>query len=135
MIVVDASAVIEILLRAPATDALEARLFAPGETLHAPHLIDLEVAQVLRRHVLAGQFSADRGTAALAAWLGFRVRRHDHHALVPRIWALRETMTAYDAAYVALAEALDAPLVTTDTKLARAPGHGARVEVVGQSPT
>lgn len=131
MIVLDASAAIEVLLRAPAAGALEARLFAPGEALHAPHLIDLEVAQVLRRHVLAGQIAADHGASALAVWLAFAVTRHDHRTLAPRIWALRDSMTAYDAAYVALAEALDAPLVTTDGKLARAPGHSARVEVVG----
>lgn len=89
------------------------------------------MAQVLRRHVLPGQISADHGARALAVWLAFAVTRHDHRTLAPRIWALRDSLTAYDAAYVALAEALGAPLVTTDGKLARAPGHAARVEVVG----
>lgn len=81
--------------------------------------------------MLVGQVSADQGASALAVWLAFAVTLHDHSTLAPRIWALRESMTAYDAAYVALAEVLDAPLVTTDGKLARAPGHAARVEVVG----
>jgi predicted nucleic acid-binding protein len=129
LIVLDASAALELLLRGPAAPALEARLFAPGETLHAPHLIDLEIAQVLRRHVLAGQMTAARGAEALDVWRGFAVRRWPHDALLARAWALRTTLTAYDAAYVALAEALDAALVTTDGKLAGATGHGARVEV------
>ncbi|WP_394764429.1 type II toxin-antitoxin system VapC family toxin [Phenylobacterium sp.] len=131
MIVVDASAALEVLLRGPAADALEARLFAPGETLHAPHLIDLEVAQVLRRHTLAGRMTAGRAGEALDIWQAFTLRRWPHAALLPRAWALRETLTAYDAAYIALAEALDSPLLTTDAKLARAAGHGARVEVAG----
>ena len=131
MIVVDASAALEVLLRGPAAGALEARLFARGEVLNAPHLIDLEVAQVLRRFVLAGQMPLVRAAEALDAWRGIPLRRWGHEALLPRVWALRDTLTAYDAAYVALAEALDAPLLTTDAKLARAAGHGVRVEVVG----
>ncbi len=130
MIVVDASAVLEVLLRGSAAGAVEGRLFAPDEALHAPHLIDLEIVQVLRRHVLAGAMTAKQGAEALDVWRGFPLRRWTHEALLARAWALRETLTAYDAAYVALAEALDAPLLTTDSKLARAAGHGARVEVV-----
>ncbi len=130
MIVLDPSAALELLLRGPAAAALEARLFAPGEALHAPHLIDLEVAQVLRRHVLSGHMTGAQGGHALQVWGAFSLRRWGHEPLTPRIWALRETLTAYDAAYVALAEALDAPLVSTDAKLARATEHVARVEVV-----
>lgn len=131
MIVLDASAALELLLRGPAAAALEARVFAGGETLHAPHLIDLEIAQVLRRHALSGQMTAAAGGEALEVWRAFSVRRWAHEPLSGRIWALRETLTAYDAAYVALAEALEAPLVTTDAKLARTPGHSAQVVVLG----
>jgi len=131
LIVVDASAALEVLLRGPAAGTLEARLFAPGETLHAPQVIDLDIAQVLRRHTLAGLMTAERGAQALDLWRAFALRRWPHEALLPRVWSLRETLTAYDAAYIALAEALDAPVLTTDAKLARTAGHGARVEVVG----
>lgn len=130
MIVVDASAAIEVLLRTSAAPALEERLFAPGEALHAPHLIDLEVAQVLRRYAVGGQIAVERGRIALADFADFPVLRYPHSILLPRIWELRSNLTAYDAAYVALAEALDAPLLTRDRKLAAAAGVGARIEVV-----
>jgi predicted nucleic acid-binding protein len=131
LIVLDASAALEVLRRGPAADAIEARVFAANAAVHAPHLIDLEVAQVLRRQVLAGQMSAAHGAAALVSWRGFPVERHGHELLIARVWALRETMTAYDAAYVALAETLGAVVVTMDRKLAAARGHGAQVEVMG----
>jgi predicted nucleic acid-binding protein len=130
VIVVDTSAVLEVLLRTPAAAAVEERLFAPSETLHAPHLIDLEVAQVLRRYAAAGQIAAERGRTALADFADFPVHRYPHGVLLPRIWELRRNLTAYDAAYVALAEALDAPLLTRDRKLAAAPGLGARIDLV-----
>lgn len=133
MIVLDASAAIEVLLRGPAAEKLEARLFAPGETLHAPHLVDLEIAQVLRRFTIGGQMTAAQGAAALDIWRGIAVQRYGHDILMPRVWGLRDTMTAYDAAYVALAEALGAPILTTDAKFDRTPGHRAQVEVVGVS--
>ena len=129
MIVVGASALLEVLLRTPAARNIEERLFEPGETLHAPHLVDLEIAQVLRRYAAAGQISADRGREALDDLAAFRLRRWAHDALVMRIWDLRRNLTAYDAAYVALAEALAAPLLTRDRRLASAPGIFARVEV------
>lgn len=129
MIVVDASALLEVLLRTPAAPAVEARLFS-GETLHAPHLLDLEVAQVLRRYERAGEVSAHRGSEAIADLGAFRIERYPHHLFVPRVWDLCANATAYDACYLALAEALDAPLVTRDGRLAGVPGHGARVEVV-----
>lgn len=131
MIVVDASAVLEVLTRGPAARAAEARLFAPDETLHAPELIDLEVAQVLRRFVLARRMTVALADQAMDRWRGTRVQRWAHHDLLPRVWSLRATLNAYDAAYVALAEGLGVALVTTDGKIARASGHGARVEVVG----
>lgn len=130
MIVVDASALLEVLLRTPAAPSVELRLFEPGETLHAPHLVDLEIAQVLRRYAVAGQISGVRGREALDDLAALRLRRWPHEPLIPRVWELRQNLTAYDAAYVALAEALDAPLLTRDRRLATAPGHGARVELV-----
>ena len=130
MIVVDASAALEVLLRTPRAAAVNTRLFAGGDLLNAPHLVDLEIVQVLRRHVSAGEMTAARAAEALEVWHAFPIARWPHERLLGRVWALRATLTAYDAAYVALAEALDVVLVTTDGKLARAPGHGARVEVV-----
>jgi predicted nucleic acid-binding protein len=129
VIVVDASALLEVLLRTPAAEAVERRLFEAGETLHAPHLIDVEAAQVVRRYALAGEISPDRGAAALADLAVFPLRRYPHDFLLQRVWELRGNLTAYDAVYVALAEAFDAPLLTRDGRLARAPGVRARVEV------
>jgi len=130
VIVVDASAVLEALLRTPGAASVEGRLFDPGETLHAPHLIDVEVAQVLRRYARTGEADAERCRAALADMADFPLARYPHDILLPRIWELRDNLTAYDAVYIALAEALDAPLLTRDRRLAAAPGHGARVELV-----
>jgi predicted nucleic acid-binding protein len=130
LIVVDASALIEVLLRTPAADAVERRLFAPGETLHAPHLIDVEVAQVIRRYAAKGEIDDERARVALGDLGDLRLQRYPHDLLLPRVWALRNTMTAYDAVYVALAEALDAVLLTRDRRLAGAAGHHARVALV-----
>jgi predicted nucleic acid-binding protein len=130
VIVVDASALLEVLLRAPAADAVEEHLFTPGETLHAPHLIDVQVAQVLRRYTIAGAIDSARGRAALTDLADLRLQRYPHDLLLPRIWDLRDNLSAYDAAYVALAEALDAPLITRDRRLAAAAGHRARIELV-----
>jgi predicted nucleic acid-binding protein len=129
VIVVDASALLEVLLRTAAARSIEERLFEPGQTLHAPHLVDLEVAQVLRRYAAAGQIAPGRGREALDDLAAIRLRRWAHDALVMRIWDLRQILTAYDAVYVALAEALGAPLLTRDRRLASAPGIRARVEV------
>jgi predicted nucleic acid-binding protein len=107
-----------------------ARLFRPGETLHAPHLIDLEVAQVLRRYALAGDVDAGRGREALEDLADLPISRYPHGLFVSRIWELRRNVTAYDAAYVALAEALAAPLVTRDAALASVRTHRARVELL-----
>jgi predicted nucleic acid-binding protein len=130
VIVVDASAVLEILLRTLVAPAIERRLFAAGESLHAPHLIDIEVAHVLRRYAAAGDMSAERGREALEDLADLSLRRYSHDVLLPRVWELRTNLTAYDAAYVALAEALGAPLITRDRRLAAAVGHRAAVEVV-----
>ncbi|OFZ90166.1 MAG: twitching motility protein PilT [Betaproteobacteria bacterium RBG_16_64_18] len=130
MIVLDASVVLEVLLRMPAGVAVEERLFEPEESLHVPHLVDVEVAQVLRRYALAGEVEAGRCRAALDDLAGLPLTRYPHDFLMSRVWDLRGNLSAYDAVYVALAEALDAPLLTRDRRLANAPGHGARVEVV-----
>ena len=130
MIVVDASAVFETLLRRPNAEAVERRLFDPSETLHAPYLLDVEVAQVLRRYAANGEIDGERGRMALADLADFPLNRYPHEFLLPRIWDLRQNLTAYDAVYVALAEALDAPLLTCDRRLATAPGHQARIELV-----
>lgn len=129
MIVLDASAAVEILLQLNAADPLIDRLFAPGESLHAPHLLDVEVAQVIRRYARAGDISAARGAEAVRDLADLPVTRHDHAPLLDRIWQLRHNVTAYDAAYIACAEALDAVLVTRDAALARVPGVRLPVEV------
>lgn len=130
MIVVDASAIAEFLLQTPVGLRVEARLFGDAEDLHAPHLIDVEVVQALRRLVRAGQVLPERAQEALDDLMLFAIRRHAHVDLVVRAWELRDNLTAYDAMYVALAEATDAPLVTCDGPLGATPGHAARIEVV-----
>lgn len=130
MIVPDASAVIEVLLRSPAGRAIESRLFDRAKSLHAPHLLDVEVAQILRRYALRGELTPARGNAALDWLAEVPLARYPHAALLPRMWALRWNMTAYDAAYVALAEALGATLLTRDRRLASAPGHSAAIELI-----
>lgn len=130
MIVVDASAILEVLLNTPAGARVAERLFMPGETLHAPHLLDLEVAQVLRRYALARELDSGRGMEALEDLADLPLTRYPHSLLLPRIWELRRNVTAYDAAYVALAEALAAPLVTRDAALASVRTHRARIELL-----
>ncbi|HEX2256891.1 MAG TPA: type II toxin-antitoxin system VapC family toxin [Afifellaceae bacterium] len=130
MIVVDASAMVEALLQTAASRQVEIRLFEGGETIHAPHLIDLEVTQALRRYALGGEVAAERCRMALDAMAAFPLIRHAHDLLLPRIWELRQNVSAYDGAYVALAEFLGAPLITRDRRLAAAPGHCARIDLV-----
>ena len=121
---------LEALLRTSAGKAVEDRLFAPGQTLHAPHLLDVEVAQVIRRYAAQGDIDGARGRLALTDLADLALRRYPHDFLLPRMWDLRHNLTAYDAVYVALAEALDAPLLTRDRRLAAAAGHHARIELV-----
>jgi len=130
MIVVDASAAIEVLLRTRLAKVIERRLLDPREALHAPHLIDLEIAHVLRRHCAARKLTEQEAREALAVFLGLPVERHPHEPFLLRIWELRHNLSAYDAAYIALAEALHAPLVTCDRALASATGHRARLELI-----
>jgi predicted nucleic acid-binding protein len=130
MIVLDASAGIEWLLQTQKGLEIGKRVGRRNETLHAPHLIDLEVAQVLRRLVLTSGLHEDRAQRALGILIALPMLRHAHYPLMERIWNLKNNLNAYDAAYIALAEALNAPLVTTDRKLKTAPGHNARVELM-----
>jgi predicted nucleic acid-binding protein len=112
VIVIDASVAIELLLRTAAGRQLERGVLAATETLHAPHLLDLEVTQVLRRYLRVGELSVERGNEALQDLLDLPLNRYPHHLFLPRIWGLRDSATAYDAAYLALAESLAAPLLT-----------------------
>jgi predicted nucleic acid-binding protein len=130
MIVIDASALLDALLPTRAVALVEKRIFDPEETIHAPDLLDLEITQVLRRYERTRQASAERCRAAFQDLIELPLIRHPHDILLPRIWELRDCVTAYDAAYVALAEALDAPLLTRDEHLAGARGHHARIELV-----
>ena len=130
MIVLDASAAIEWLFQSPAGVKIDRRIFSVSESLHAPHLLDVEVVQVLRRYVRDKMITAQRGQEAIEDLGDLPLNRYPHDFLTPRVWELRATLTAYDAAYVALAELLDAPLLTCDGKIASAPGHDANVEVV-----
>jgi predicted nucleic acid-binding protein len=129
MIVLDASTVLELVLRTARGQNLLPRIMDPAESLAAPHLIDLEVAQVLRRYVLDNQLEPDRAAAALEDFLDLPIQRYPHAPFVRRIWEMRNNITAYDAAYVSLAEALQAPLITMDRRLAQAPGHSAEIEL------
>ena len=130
MIVVDASAMTEFLLQTPLGLKVEARLLKRAEEFHVPHLIDVEVAQALRRLVRTREISVERAEEALADMADFDLHRHAHVDLLARAWELRSNLTAYDAVYVALAEALASPLVTCDGPLGGSPGHTARIEVV-----
>jgi predicted nucleic acid-binding protein len=129
MIVLDASAAIDWLLQTPAGKRIENRIYSRIETLHAPHLLDLEVTQVLRRLVQQGVLPAHRADEALRDLLDLRINRYAHFVLLPRIWQLRHNMSAYDAAYIVLAANLGAALLTRDGRLASASGHTAIIEL------
>lgn len=130
MTVVDASAMVELLLGTSTGESCRERLLRDEEDLCAPHLLDVEVAQVLRRYASMREITPDRGTEALADLAAMSVMRYPHGPLLERAWDLRDSASVYDAVYLALAEALDAPLVTCDARISRAHGHRARVEVM-----
>jgi len=133
MMVLDASAAVDWLLETPAGQRIEQRIYvrphAQIETLHTVHLLDVEFAQVLRRLVREGTLTPRRAAEAIEDLTALRITRYAPVLLLGRIWRLRQNLSAYDAAYVALAEELKAPLITRDRKLATAPGHGAVIEV------
>ena len=130
MIVLDASATIEWLLRDQRLAPLVDDVLLDADSVHVPHVWMLEVVQVLRRHEAADRLPPGVAATALVHAQDLPAVRHGHDELVPRIWQLRHNLTAYDAAYVALAEVLDATLVTTDTALANAPGNRARTQLL-----
>lgn len=130
MIVLDASAVIELLLNTELGAVVSARITPLDESLHAPHVLSIEVTQVMRRYVRAGAVRHDVARAGLDDLADLDIARYDHEPLLDRVWELRENLTAYDAAYVALAEVLGAPLLTLDSRLAAAPGHSATIDLV-----
>jgi predicted nucleic acid-binding protein len=128
--VVDASALLEFLLQTPLGVRVESRIFRDGDELHTPHLMDVEVVQTLRRLVRMGGVSASRASEAIDDLADLDLHRHSHLDLLGRAWKLRDNVTAYDGMYVALAEAIAAPLITCDGPLARALGHRARIELI-----
>jgi predicted nucleic acid-binding protein len=128
VIVVDTSAVLSALTAGPMAQPLRERLAADGD-LHAPHLIDVEVIHALRRLVARGVVTVHRALAVRADFGQLALTRYPHHPLADRMWELRENLTAYDAAFVALSEVLRVPFVTCDARLAAAPGHRLTVEV------
>ena len=130
MIVIDASAILEVLLNTTTGNRVAALLGRPDETIHAPHLLDIEVTQVLRRYSLAGELDDNRSNQARDDFKSLPIERYPHGPLLERIWQLRDSLTAYDAAYVVLAEALDVRLITCDARLSRSHGHGARVALI-----
>jgi predicted nucleic acid-binding protein len=128
VIVLDSSAAVDLLLGFPERrEWVLDQLAGSGGDLHAPHVLDVEVFGVIRRLVLVGDVTVRRGRQALTALTDLALVRYPHRELLPRMWELRNSVSAPDAAFVALAEALDAPLITTDGPLARAHGHQATV--------
>ena len=129
MIVLDASAVFDWLLQTPEGLRINHRIVSSRESLHTVHLLDVEFAHVLRRMVREKILTASRAEEAIEDLSVVRITRYAPAPLLERIWQLRGNLSAYDAAYVALAEELKAPLITRDRRIAAAPGHSAAVEV------
>jgi predicted nucleic acid-binding protein len=130
MLIVDASCLYEVLADTDRAEAIGSRLAADQDHA-APHLIDAEVLGVIRRHHREGALDATAAAQAVDDLVEWPGERYGHRSLLPRAWELRATVRSWDALYVALAEALDAPLLTTDLRLARASGPECRFEVVG----
>ena len=128
--VLDASGAIELLLNTAAGQRLALRLRDESEFIHVPHLIDVEIAQVLRRYVRHGMLDEGRGARALERWRRLDAERYSHEPFLERVWQLRDNISAYDAVYVALAEALSTALGTGDRRLAAAPGVNVAIEVI-----
>lgn len=131
MIVVDSSAMVNLLLNAsPHAEAIAARLRDNAGAIAVPHLLDVEVGQVLRRVVLRAEMSEDGVRRALDRLLSFPLRRFGHELLLARALEMRDNVTVYDGVFLALAEALKAPLLTSDARLSRSSGHRAEVVLV-----
>ena len=128
--VLDASGAVEFVLNTAAGKRLAGRLANEFEVVHVPHLIDLEISQVLRGYVRNGTLTERMGMLALAQWRNLGVERYPHEPFLDRVWHLRDNLTAYDAVYVALAEALSMVLVTGDRKLVGSPGVRAVIELI-----
>jgi predicted nucleic acid-binding protein len=122
--------VLELVLNTENGSRVQARIAERTQSLHAPHLLSVEVTQVLARYAATDAVGPDLAAAALEDLAALDIARYEHEPLLGRVWELRHTVTAYDAVYLALAEVLDAPLVTFDRRLAAAPGHTARVELL-----
>lgn len=129
MIVIDASVTVELLLNTRIGKRVAERIADPARALHAPQLLDLEVAQALRRYAAGGTLDPERARQSFEHLGQLEITRWEHPPLLPRVWMLRHNLTAYDAAYVALAEALEAVLLTADRRLAGAPALPASVEL------
>ncbi|MFM8535376.1 MAG: type II toxin-antitoxin system VapC family toxin [Acidimicrobiia bacterium] len=130
MIVLDASAVVELVLDTPTGRRVGTLISDSNMGLHVPHLLDVEVLSVLRRFVREDVVEERDAQAAIEDLFALDLQRHSHEGLAERALALRKNVTTYDAMYVSLAEALGATLVTCDAKLAKSPGIKIRVEVV-----
>ena len=129
IVVLDASAVVELVLATMSGARIRRRLSDPRISMHGPELVDLEVLNVLRRYVNANLITMDRATQAVRTLEDLDLRRHRHGLMLRRIWSWRSNLSAYDAAYVALAEILNGHLLTTDARLAGAPNLPVPVEV------
>ena len=130
MIVLDASAVVELLLNTATGQAVAKRMADPAIGVHVPHLVDVEVVQALRRLASLGELTAVEARTAIDDLRSLDLQRHAHEPLLGRVWAWRQNLSAYDAVYVALAEVLDTTVVTCDGRLARAPRAAKRVELI-----
>jgi len=129
LIVIDASAVWELLSRRAQDPRLMDLVLEPGASVHAPDLVNAEVLHVLRRHARTGQVTIERSEEMLQDFADLPIHRYPTWPLMERAWTLRDNLTAYDAMYVALAEALGATLVTADHPLARAAAQASAVAV------